>query len=380
MEAPRDAEWGNPLAWRVSDRCFAIALIMVASNTCVLASTLTGGWPLLPFPARATPALPVAEVVVTALWAVIAAVARASRRRDGAGTALAVITVWWYATTLAAFTLVTGPFAAGGWIAMVGGAVVGYVLFPRWLALAGVGWYVVLVLGLAIPLGRHAWPFLDAIVPPSAFAGLDGDEVARQATDALALGTLTFGVIAWVVDRWRDRETRYQEMASTDSLTGLTNRRRFLEIAERELARSRRYGSPLALVLVDLDHFKAVNDRFGHLAGDQVLVAAARALAGGLRDVDVIARHGGEEFAILLPETDGPGGREVAERCSHLLASTEIPVETTGPSVTITASMGVAAVGGAIGMSLDEMLRRADAALYAAKRAGRDRVEVAPAA
>jgi diguanylate cyclase (GGDEF)-like protein len=379
VEEPRRAEWGNPLSWRVADRCLAIAILMMASNTLVFVSTITGGWPLLPFPARDAPALPIGELLVTLVWGVVALVSRRARSRDGASTGLAIMTVWWYGSTIATFTLVTGPFAPAGWIGMVGGAVVGYVLFPRWLALAGIGWYAVLVIGMSVVLGRHGWPLLDPLFPPAIFVGLDGREIARQAINALALGALTFAVIAWVVDRWRDREDRYLQLASTDSLTGLTNRRRFLEIAERELARSRRYGSALALVLVDLDHFKAVNDRFGHLAGDQVLIAAAQALARGLRTVDVIARHGGEEFAILLPETDAAGAREVAERASRLLASTEIPVET-GPSVTITASMGVASARGPEPLSLDELLRRADAALYAAKRAGRDRVEVAPAA
>jgi diguanylate cyclase (GGDEF)-like protein len=364
------------LSWRVADRCFAIALLMVGTNSSVLGITLAGGWPLLPFPAREASALPAAEAVVTGVWIVLALISWRARRGEGAGAVLGVVTVWWYATTLAGFALITGPFAAAGWIAMVGGAVVGYVLFSRWLALAGCAWFLVLDIGLAIVLGGHRWPPLDAIAPAWAYAHLDADEVLREATASLGLSVLTFGVIAYVVDRWRDRESRYQRLASTDALTGLTNRRSFLEIAERELARSRRYGSPLALVLVDLDHFKHVNDRFGHLAGDQVLIGAAHALAGGLRDVDVIARHGGEEFAILLPQTELAGAREVAERSARKLAETTILVDSTEP-VHVTASMGVASTAGSRATSLDDLLRRADAALYAAKRAGRDRVEVA---
>ncbi|HTJ42770.1 MAG TPA: GGDEF domain-containing protein, partial [Kofleriaceae bacterium] len=313
---------------------------------------------------------------VTGAWVLVALGAWRSRRHDSPGGFLAIVTVTLYCTTLASFTLVTGPFAAAGWIAMVGGAVVGYVLFPRWLALAGCAWYVLLVVGLSIILGDHDWPALDTIAPAYAYAHLDRDEVIRQATGSLALSVLTFSVIAYVVDRWRDREARVMRLAETDALTSLTNRRRFLEIAERELARSRRYKSPLALILIDLDHFKNVNDRFGHLAGDQVLIAAAKALAGGLRDVDVIARHGGEEFAILLPETDLAGGREVAERSGRRLAETTILVDNSEP-VHVTASMGVAATGGDRAMSLDDLLRRADAALYVAKRGGRDRVETA---
>jgi diguanylate cyclase (GGDEF)-like protein len=374
VEEPRVAGLGNPLSWRAADRCFAIALLMTAANAIVLASTLAGGWPFLPFPARAAPDLPAAEAVVTGAWLVTAGVALVARRGEGGGGVLVGVTVWLYATTLAAFTLISGPFAAPGWIAMVGGAVVGYVLFPRWLALAGAGWYGLLVIGLAAVLGAHAWTPLDGFAPASAYAELDRGSVLRSAAAAVALSALTFSVIAWVVDRWRDREARYQRLASTDALTGLTNRRVFLEQATRELARSRRYGSPLALILVDLDHFKLVNDRHGHLAGDDVLIHAARTLAGELRDVDVIARHGGEEFAILLPETDAAGAAGVAERSRRRLAETSVAID--GVAVRVTASMGVASGVGA--GTLDELLRRADAALYRAKDAGRDRVEVAP--
>ena len=374
MDEPGAAGWGNPLSWRIADRCLAIALLMVGSNTIVLVTTLAGGWPFLPFPAREASALPVAEAIVTGAWGLLALGAWRGHRRDSQGRLLAAVTVALYATTLAAFTLVTGPFAAPGWSAMLGGAVIGYVLFPRWLALVGLTWYVVLVVGMSIVLADRTWPALDAIAPAWAFADLDHAEVVRRAVGSLALSALTFTVIAYVVDRWRDREARYLRLAETDALTGLTNRRHFLELAGRELARSRRYGSPMSLVLVDLDHFKRVNDRHGHLAGDQVLTSAARALASGLREIDVIARHGGEEFAILLPETDVEGAREVAERTCRRLAETITVVD--GDEIRITASMGVAStVGGAA--TLDDLLGRADRAMYGAKRAGRDRVEVA---
>jgi diguanylate cyclase (GGDEF)-like protein len=374
VDEPGAAGWGNPLSWRVADRCLAIGIIMVASNAIVLAATLAGGWPFLPFPAREASALPTAEAIITGAWGLVALGAWRSRRLESPGTFLAIVTVVLYATTLAAFTLVTGPFAAAGWIAMVGGAVVGYVLFPRWLALSGFAWYVAIVVGMSIVLSDRSWPALDAIAPAWAFADLDHAEVVRRATGSLALSALTFSVIAYVVDRWRDREARYLRLAETDALTGLTNRRHFLELAARELARSRRYGSPMSLVLVDLDHFKRVNDKYGHLVGDQVLTAAAHALASGLREIDVIARHGGEEFAVLLPETDLAGAREVAERSCRRLAEAVTIVD--GTEVRITASMGVAsATAGAA--SLDDLLGRADRAMYGAKRAGRDRVEVA---
>jgi diguanylate cyclase (GGDEF)-like protein len=364
---------GNPLSWAMADRCLAIALLMVFANTVVTISTAAGGWPFLPFPASDGPALPCGEAVALALWVGLALACRRVRGDTG-GLVLVIVTVVMYAVTLAAFTLINGPFAAPGWIAYLGGAVVGYVLFPRWISLAGIVLYAVLVVALAAVLGSGRVPTMFA--PVSAYVGLDGATVLRRAAASLALFALTFAVIAFVVDRWRAREAGYLRLASTDALTGLTNRHRFMEVMGQELARSRRYGSALGLILIDLDHFKLINDQHGHLIGDRALIHAARILASSVRDVDVIARHGGEEFAVMLPMTDAAGAAEVAERCRRRLADTSLTVEGVG-AIRVTASMGVASCSGAKCGDLDELLRVADAALYRAKEAGRDHVEMA---
>ncbi len=166
-----------------------------------------------------------------------------------------------------------------------------------------------------------------------------------------------------------------QHQASTDDLTGLVNRRRFLEALDGEIVRAEAMGTSVSIVLVDLDHFKLVNDRFGHPAGDEVLRQfAARALAH-LRDVDVAGRLGGEEFAVVVPETNAGGAAAVAERLRRSLAS--LPLPAGKDTALVTASFGVAqrlpGEGGG------DLLRRADAALYQAKREGRNRVVVAAA-
>lgn len=346
---------------------------MTGAATVVLVSVLTGGWPFLPYPTHEAAHLPWVQGTAVVSWIATSAIARVLRRRDRGARALAVWTIGLFAVTLAGFTLLAGPFAAPGWIAFLGGAVVGYVMFPRWLAVAGIALYATIVIGGSLALGSGDFGTLFG--PEAAFAGLDLRTVARRATAALALFALTFLVIVYIVERWRDREAGYQRLASTDSLTGLTNRRRFLELAAGELARARRYGSQLALILVDLDHFKRINDEHGHLVGDRALVHAAGVLAASVRDVDVIARHGGEEFAILLPMTEGGGAVEVAERCTRRLADTPLLVD--GASIRITASMGVAACAGASCGTIDDLLKAADAALYRAKEQGRDRVELA---
>jgi len=356
---------GNPLSWKVADRCYAIAILMLVSTSLLAISTVAGGWPFLSFPAEQSPYMLLAQCISLASWGAIALGARIARRLDLEPRALAIATVTLYAVTLGGFTLVTGPFASPGWIAYLGGAVVGYVMFPRWLVLVGMVVYVVIVAGGA--LLHPSW-----LAPAPVFAGFDVASMIRHSVASLSVFALTFLVIAWIVDRWRDREARYQRLASIDSLTGLTNRRRFFKLADQELARSRRYGSPLSVVLVDLDHFKRVNDEHGHLVGDQALAHAASILAREVRDVDTVARYGGEEFAILLPMTDAIGAREVAERCARQLASEAVPAT----RIRITASMGIACAEGH-SAPIEELLRAADTALYRAKEAGRDRVEVA---
>jgi two-component system, cell cycle response regulator len=160
-----------------------------------------------------------------------------------------------------------------------------------------------------------------------------------------------------------------EEAAFTDHLTGLANRRRFERQLEREVARTLRYDRPFCLLLLDIDRFKMVNDTYGHEAGDEAIRRLANVLQAGTRGIDTAARIGGEEFAVILTETDFDGGLEVAERLR--LAIKAAAIEGVG---NLTASFGVAEFP----MSAQtgrELFTVADAALYEAKRQGRDRVE-----
>lgn len=168
-------------------------------------------------------------------------------------------------------------------------------------------------------------------------------------------------------------EAMLLEMATKDALTGVLNRRRFFEVAEEELARSSRYGSSMAVALLDLDHFKSINDRFGHLMGDEALRTTARVLSSVMRRPDHVARYGGEEFALLFPETSRSGVVSLAERIRSAIEETELMHQ--GARVPLTASIGVAVRRP--GESLVGVLGRADRALYRAKERGRNRVEVA---
>ncbi len=159
-----------------------------------------------------------------------------------------------------------------------------------------------------------------------------------------------------------------EEQASTDHLTGLANRRRFERQLEREVARTARHGRPFSLITIDIDHFKQVNDTYGHEAGDEAIKTLARVLQQGTRGIDLAARIGGEEFAVILTETNLSGAVEVAERLRVTLKSIEIQ-----PVGQIAASFGVAECPSQA-ETARELVTRADAALYEAKREGRDRV------
>lgn len=370
---------GNPLSWSLADRCMTAAIIvLVASGLFTVAVWVGGGTPFVPVDTDAAPLVRwIALIHLQPWWLILVLAVRARRPGRAASPWLAIATVYLFAVTLALFTLVTGPFAAPGWIAFLGGSIVGYLLFERRHARLGVVAYLALVMTGAALVHERPWAWIDQIVPrdtrmPSTTTLLG------QAITSTGLFVLVLALIAFIIDRWRDREARYQKLARTDWLTGLTNRRKLMEIGAREVARARRYGAPLAVVLIDLDHFKKVNDTHGHIAGDRVLARAAAVFAAAIRDVDTVARFGGEEFAILLPDTDARGALEVAERCARKLAAAPLDVGAAEPLV-VTASMGVADTAGP-SADLEDLLRRADDAMYRAKQGGRNRIVEAPRA
>jgi diguanylate cyclase (GGDEF)-like protein len=169
-------------------------------------------------------------------------------------------------------------------------------------------------------------------------------------------------------------ETR--QLAITDPLTGLANHRQFYDQLSREIRRSTRYRRPLTLLMLDLDHFKAFNDRYGHLAGDQALRETADVLRQNARSVDLLARYGGEEFAIILPETDLERAAAHAERIRSAVASHVFHSQETGLVHQVTVSIGVAALTLAT-RKIEDLVHDADQAMYRAKAGGRNRLELA---
>jgi len=192
---------------------------------------------------------------------------------------------------------------------------------------------------------------------------------------AVPFVAMVFALVTLVLVRWRAREARVLLLSATDVLTGLANRRALFEQVEHELARTRRSGASLSLCVLDLDHFKQVNDEYGHGAGDQVLVAVAQRLQQSLREVDLVGRIGGEEFVLLLPSTPATVAMGAMERCRQLIAATPVRLDD-GTALAVTASFGVVSTRGDEGLGLTQLLARADEALYAAKRGGRNCVSL----
>lgn len=181
---------------------------------------------------------------------------------------------------------------------------------------------------------------------------------------------VTFGFSAMVNRRLH---LHLERLANYDLLTGVHNRRAFEEATQRELARCHHRAKPLSVLLLDLDHFKQVNDRYGHTAGDRVLKNAAATMKAVLRTEDTLGRIGGEEFCVLLPETEGEAALEIAERVRMAVSAN--PLERDGEQITVTVSIGVATAGESA-LTWEAVFQKVDRALYRAKQDGRDRVAV----
>lgn len=271
---------------------------------------------------------------------------------------------------------------------LMGGEVVGHAA----LAVILVGWnsgfhyYFILVVPVAL-VSTETREWIKWVFSLTVMAGYVAlDVLCRQAVPPYALspGVLNglhyfniisaLAILAFLTTTYfrlvAHAETQLRELATTDPLTRLLNRRALRERVVLEDKRQQRDPRPLSFVLADLDHFKAINDQHGHEAGDQVLVRVAGALAQGVRDVDHLARWGGEEFLIVLPDTDEAAAAQVAGRLRQAVARLPRSGEAGGRPLTLT--LGVAER--APGESTDQVISRADQALYKGKRGGRDQV------
>jgi diguanylate cyclase (GGDEF)-like protein len=225
-----------------------------------------------------------------------------------------------------------------------------------------VTWHDGLSWGIAFAVGTGVLRFMTGLekLPPDTSVGV-------RFLNEGAFQTVLIVAMAGIAQLQRT-QAKLEQLATQDPLTGALNARSFVERLTQELERIRRYSRPLALLYLDLDDFKIVNDRHGHQTGDAVLRLVANATRRALRQSDVVGRLGGDEFGVLMPETDGAGAEAAALRLVNSIRS----VFQGTPSVT--ASIGLVSTLNVATLGAEELLRRADKAMYEAKRSGKDRV------
>lgn len=268
-----------------------------------------------------------------------------------------------------------GIFSLGAGVALAGGPIAGVLLFPRRTI------FIALATGLSI-MGVIFYLTVIGLIPYAPIISEPGTEHTNFAWLLVVSGLVIPHLIMLVstsmasINRWQEREEKVRYLSSTDVLTKVANRRHLMEQFEVELGRARRNNTALSVLMVDLDHFKSINDNYGHQVGDVALQASASLLKEAIRNTDILGRYGGEEFFIVLPGADLDAALLTAERCRSNIESADIRADEN--RLKLTASFGLASVtADAINsdsLQLDNLLREADSALYIAKKEGRNRV------
>jgi diguanylate cyclase (GGDEF)-like protein len=285
---------------------------------------------------------------------------------------------WWAVLAPLALTPVLGLFAAQGELRV---AVAGILFGGVMAAVAGCANRLhtgerrlgnrLLVLGYLVAATALALRAATALVRPAAYLGFRGEGMVAALSGLVAFVVTLMTSFGFLLMHRERTEEQVAQLAMLDPLTGVFNRRSFFDLAERALSQALRHSRPLSLVLLDLDHFKRINDTHGHLTGDGVLKHFVAVVQAGLRKGDLLSRYGGEEFCVLLPDAAAEDAGALAER---LRAAVEASPYRGGDSpVWITISAGVASVRPS-DQALTSVVQRADAGLYAAKREGRNRV------
>jgi diguanylate cyclase (GGDEF)-like protein len=284
------------------------------------------------------------------------------------------VALQFYALSLVLMSYSIGTLSFCSGVVLLGGPIFGFILhdrLPVWLAFITA---LIAIVGLSYASVFGYLPYA-----PVRMASSDpvSDLFWMNSTLFFAAPFLIFltlmadQMLAW----WRVREERIHQLSRTDALTNLHNRRSILELLEQELTRLRRKPAPLSVVILDLDHFKKVNDTWGHPMGDRVLQIAARILRESVREGDHVGRYGGEEFMLILPDTDLAEAMIVLERCRQQLLAAEV-VTDDQDRLQITASFGLVCQDRTPLLASQQLIQRADEALYAAKANGRNRIEV----
>ena len=370
---------GSPFGWNARGRSlyvqFLTALLMVIVT---LSFAVFDGWPFLlerPLDGDALRTTTILSAGALVFW--LALYLWTWRRRNARSNGfswLLFATVIAHIVTGTAVCYALGPYTAASGLITVAALLLGMVLLRRqFLWIAVVGWLTSMFL-MHVASKAGVLPFL-ALFEVS----LAPSNIAKVAAERATAAALIYIPLAIVMDHlisvWRQDERSLYEAAQLDSLTGAYARGFAIAVMQRALARAEDEDRPLAVLMVDLDHFKRINDAHGHALGDRVLRHTTHAIQSTLRSDDIVGRFGGEEFVVLLPGADLKQALGAAERCRIAIEQMEVP---DAPYLSVTASVGVAAFPDH-GDELDSLLRASDSAMYKAKANGRNRIESAGA-
>jgi diguanylate cyclase (GGDEF)-like protein len=271
------------------------------------------------------------------------------------------------------YSIGTASFCAG--LVLLGAPVFGFILLDRKAVWGATMTALIVLMGLSYITAYGLLPYAPVMITPM-------DQVSRLfwMNSVFFFAAPFFIPIILMADQmlmwWREREEKIRYMSRTDALTNIHNRFSILSILDVEVARSMRIREPLSVVILDLDHFKRVNDQWGHPTGDLVLKTAAEVLRQNIREVDSLGRYGGEEFIIILPNSEQNEAQKIIERCRTALAQTNILSESK-VLINVTASFGVVNVIQSVEQNIESysLIKTADEALYIAKNNGRNRIE-----
>lgn len=369
---------GSPFTWNASDRSLyvqfltALLMLIVAFSFAAL-----DGWPFLvqrPEDEVALRTTTILAIAALLFWLGLYAWTRRSYVRHGSkNSRLLLVTIAAHILTGTAVCYALGPYTAVSGLVTVAALLLGMVLLERrWLWMAVGGWLLSMsLMHLASKAGLL--PFLSLYE-----VSFEQPEIAQVAAQRAVAAALIYIPLAVVMDHlirvWRQDEQSLSDAAQFDSLTGAYTRGFAMSVMERAVLKAGRDGAPLATLMLDLDHFKRINDAHGHARGDLVLQQTTRAMRSALRADDIVGRFGGEEFVVLLPGADLKQAMGAAERCRAAVQMMKVP---NAPYLSVTASVGVAAFP-EHGDALDALLKASDSAMYNAKANGRNRIETAP--
>lgn len=382
-EQPRWFQWlkrrvGDPRKWRDTDKALGTACVAFPFRLSNLIAALFASRNLSAHPQVNPSFVPTwigGLITIDVFWLLMILTGVVLRKRSLESRLYVVVVVAGFWITNSAGSYALGVTTAPFWVSLVGGALLMMIGFGARLTYIGLGLSALTITVLMLLSHWDVLPYAPLINPrylPPDSLKQGGWMIYMTATSAvLALVVVLVG--QYMLLQWSEYEQQLQVLSSTDALTSLLNRRAFLESCETEMHRTTRYGLPLSLAMIDIDHFKSINDTHGHQAGDEALRAVAKTLHECFRSHDVVGRLGGEEFAVLLPHTDRAGALVAAERFRSAIEAQSFalkPTLRTRLSVTI----GIASLGLSEKDTLDALMHRADGALYSGKHAGRNRI------